>query len=162
MAFNTINNLSPPSAAAFNNMEDYKHALERYMQAADMASAIPSHHKYQASQGYADPGHIHSPGSYVSSGIYGGHPTMQQHATMNSAQYSSAALKRMIAMRLRTGEAEALLPGYPFFECHEAKKTGKVFVCLISEDGQPITIEDDADLFPSDTLITQLRLLKKP
>ena len=35
----------------------------------------------------------------------------------------------------------------------------KIFVWLIVK-GEPVTLTDEADMFPSDTLITQMRLLK--
>lgn len=37
----------------------------------------------------------------------------------------------------------------------------KVLVWVITKDFQSVVIEDDPSLYPSDTLITQLRMLEK-
>lgn len=62
---------------------------------------------------------------------------------------------KMLAMRLR---AELTKLPYEFIDTHLSGD--KVFVFVV-QDNQAVTIEDSTALFPSDTLITQLRLLEK-
>lgn len=61
----------------------------------------------------------------------------------------------MIAMRLR------LTPGqrFPMKDIHAYTDSGVAYVFVVNTDGKYVVIEDDPDLFPSDKLITQLRLL---
>lgn len=63
---------------------------------------------------------------------------------------------RLIRMRLRIPEG-SLLP-YQFLATHFA---GEEVIVFVVQDGQPVTLRDEAPLFPSDQLITQLRLLEK-
>ena len=66
------------------------------------------------------------------------------------------ALEQMIGARLRLPYGGSL----PFDKlvCHElADKRVVVFVC---QGDQATIIYDEADLFPSDTLMTQLRMIK--
>jgi len=60
---------------------------------------------------------------------------------------------RLLLMRLRAREGEHL-----FQDMHTSFANDKVFVFIVTKD-QPLTLEDDAGMFPSDALITQLRLL---
>lgn len=68
----------------------------------------------------------------------------------------ASRLVSMIGMRLRIQEG-ARIP-CDFITAHEAGD--KVFVFVV-HNGQPLVIEDDKDLFPSDKLVTQLRLLQR-
>lgn len=61
---------------------------------------------------------------------------------------------RAIAMRLHLRNGERL----PFDHVSTAVTDEKAFVFLVVKK-QLVTLEDDINLFPSDTLITQLRLL---
>ena len=63
---------------------------------------------------------------------------------------------KLVAMRLRLREGENM----PFQYFATALAGDKVFVFVV-QDGQAVVLEDDAPLFPSDKLITQLRLLEK-
>lgn len=63
---------------------------------------------------------------------------------------------KMIAMRLRLHEGQKI----PYHDLFTSLAGDKVFVFVV-QDNQAVTLEDDAALFPSDTLITQLRLLDK-
>lgn len=63
---------------------------------------------------------------------------------------------RALAMRLRISEGHQL----PFQHLSTAWTGEKVFVFVVEHD-QAVTLEDDANLFPSDVLITQLRLIAK-
>ena len=49
---------------------------------------------------------------------------------------------------------------HPFQYMSSAYAGDKVFVFVV-QDNQAVTLEDDATMFPSDQLITQLRLLEK-
>jgi len=61
-----------------------------------------------------------------------------------------------LAMRLRVREGYKL----PFQHISTAWSGDKVFIFVVSK-GQPVTFEDDAALFPSDTIITALRLIQE-
>ena len=77
-----------------------------------------------------------------------------QHRAQNPliGRYSP---EQMIAMRLRTPEGQML----PFQHLSTCMLPNKVFVFVVAKD-QPTIIEDDPILFPSDTLIAALHLLK--
>jgi len=66
----------------------------------------------------------------------------------------SRELLEMIGMRLRVPVGVQL---FDFIAAHAGPRT--TFVFVVSK-GQPVTLEDDNELFPSDALVTQLRLLK--
>ena len=63
---------------------------------------------------------------------------------------------QMLAMRLRLSEGEK----FPFDDIHTSLGKEKVFVFVVQND-QAVTLEDDPLMFPSDLLITQLRLIAK-
>lgn len=63
---------------------------------------------------------------------------------------------RSLAMRLRVKEGHKM----PFQHISTAWSGDKVFIFVISK-GQPVTFEDDVALFPSDTIITALRLVQE-
>lgn len=67
------------------------------------------------------------------------------------------SLKQMIGMRLH------LTPGvaspFEFLECHKIRQEKVLVFVVVGDDN--LTLEDDWALFPSDTLITQLLLLKE-
>jgi hypothetical protein len=69
---------------------------------------------------------------------------------------SPAWRKRILGMRLRISEGHK----YPFdaLETHWAGE--KVFLFVVV-DAKPVVLEDESALFPSDALITQLRLIQK-
>lgn len=69
---------------------------------------------------------------------------------------SSSYRKKMIGMRLRIPNG-SLFP-FAHLETHYAGE--KVFVFVVVDD-KPVVLEDESSLFPSDTLITQLRLIQK-
>lgn len=70
--------------------------------------------------------------------------------------YDEGSRRRMIAMRLRLADG---VP-WPFQSLHTALSQDgtKVFVFVVQKD-TPVTLSDDAGLFPSDALVTQLRLI---
>lgn len=72
--------------------------------------------------------------------------------TLENKQYRI----QMIAMRMRRREGEKM----PFDDLHTSLGKEKVFVFVLQND-KPVVFEDDIGLFPSDTLITQLRLIQK-
>ena len=81
-----------------------------------------------------------------------------QAAPMSDVQYSSDKLAQMVGMRLRTP------PGAYFGNWHFHKTTRdgeEVVYCFIVNDGRATVLEDGWPLFPSDELITKLRLLEK-
>lgn len=51
--------------------------------------------------------------------------------------------------------------GFAHVATMEIEDKEKVFVWVISKQGVPLTLEDESALFPSDTLITKLRMLQQ-
>ena len=74
----------------------------------------------------------------------------------NNSLKSENYRMKMIAMRMRVPEGNTM----PYQDLFTSLAGDKVFVFVV-QDNQAVTLEDDAALFPSDTLITQLRLLDK-
>lgn len=77
-----------------------------------------------------------------------------QATTGSSTDWSSEALMRMVAMRMRTREGERMR-----FDFINAYKNGESVVVFFVHDGHPNFVEDDWGMFPSDALITKLRLI---
>jgi hypothetical protein len=67
---------------------------------------------------------------------------------------SSNGLLRMLAMRLRLGDGQM----FPFEFIMPCRTKEKVVIFLII-NGEPTHVEDDWNMYPSDTLITKLRLI---
>lgn len=67
---------------------------------------------------------------------------------------SSDELCSMIAMRMRWSKSRQLVMS--FIGAHQTNE--KVFVFMVHNE-QAVTLEDDVLMFPSDTLITKMRLL---
>lgn len=80
---------------------------------------------------------------------YGNSPQAPARAT--------PSLYEMLAMRMRWYELGAP-KGFEACNCY--KRDEDVFVFVVPKQGEPLIITDDAALFPSDKLITQLRLLE--
>lgn len=68
---------------------------------------------------------------------------------------NQAGRLKLLSMRLRLPE-NAIPKG--FTDLHTTLEGDKVFVFIVLR-GKAVTLEDDAGMFPSDTLITQIRLL---
>lgn len=62
----------------------------------------------------------------------------------------------MLAVRMGVQEGEK----FPFEHIDVRKVTDQKLIVLVVNKGDYVVIEDDADLFPSDKLVTQLRMLK--
>lgn len=69
---------------------------------------------------------------------------------------SERGRNRMIGMRLHMHEGER----FPFDYISSHLGDEKVFVFIV-QNNTPVIIEDDRYLFPSDTLVAQLRLIQK-
>ena len=67
---------------------------------------------------------------------------------------SSSALLRMLAMRFRLEDGQQ----FPFEFIMPTKTKDKVVVFLII-NGEPTHVEDDWGMYPSDALVTKLRLI---
>ena len=76
----------------------------------------------------------------------------------------------MIAMRMGWGpyngvsihmSATLTQAPFQFIEAVRTNDNSKVYIFVLTRDGKPVTLEDDSPLFPSDQLITQLRLLEQ-
>jgi len=74
----------------------------------------------------------------------------------NPPQVQRPSANQMIAMRLHTPAGEML----PFQHLSVCQLQDKTFVFVV-QDNQAVTLEDDPVLFPSDSLITSLRLLQR-
>jgi hypothetical protein len=75
---------------------------------------------------------------------------MQQAAE----RWRVASLMEMISMRLFGGRPDKL--PFPFAQAHKAGE--RVFIFIVKGD-EGMMLEDEAKMFPSDGLVTQLRLL---
>lgn len=64
-----------------------------------------------------------------------------------------SSLYDMLAMRMRWGKNPN-----PFYHCHPVRVDDKVIVFII-HDKQPTYLEDEWGMYPSDALITKLRLM---
>lgn len=71
----------------------------------------------------------------------------------------SANLVRMICMRMRWQTQEGMLPNIPFDHIYAARVGDDKVAIFLVNHGQWSVLEDGWDLFPSDTLVTQLRLI---
>ncbi len=80
-----------------------------------------------------------------------GYPTFKINESESDT--SPVALGKMIDMRLRTP------PGKFLFQFMQAFKYGEKVVVFIVQKDQPTFLEDDWALFPSDELVTKLRLI---
>jgi hypothetical protein len=71
-------------------------------------------------------------------------------------KYNSDELAEMVSMRLRSAKSS-------FFQHWHMHRTdnGEKVIILIVDDNKHVTLEDEWPLFPSDALITKLRLLEK-
>lgn len=74
----------------------------------------------------------------------------------NFTNYSSDDLAQMVSMRLRSARES-------YFRHWHFHKVGEKVVILVipNVSGEHVVLEDDFSLFPSDALITALRLLEK-
>ena len=82
-------------------------------------------------------------------GSYGVNPT-----SPDPVRHQAGRLK-LLSMRLRIAES-AIPKG--FTDLHTTLEGDRVFVFIVLK-GKALTLEDDAGMFPSDTLVTQIRLL---
>jgi hypothetical protein len=67
----------------------------------------------------------------------------------------------MMAMRMRWGAKQANAPwavGFKHMAMHSAGDV--VHIWIVTHDGKSIVLEDEYGLYPSDTLITKIRLLQ--
>lgn len=85
-----------------------------------------------------------------------GHVRSTRSPSPLSALSSESYRHKLIAMRLRIPEGQSI--GYQ--DLFTSLAGDKVYVFVV-QDNQAVTLEDDANMFPSDQLITQLRLLDK-
>lgn len=106
----------------------------------------------------------HMYGSQLQSGVGGSYLTPEQISSL--IEQAKKALKvpnieettwRAEILRLRMRWASNAGP-LQSLSTHYLKSTDKVVLFLIHKD-EPIVLHDDGPLFPSDALITQLRLL---
>lgn len=75
--------------------------------------------------------------------------------------YERTQFERMIYMRLQAGKGRANPAAgiFDFLAVH--KLTDEKMAVFVCNNGDYAVIEDDANMFPSDALITQLRMVQK-
>jgi len=75
----------------------------------------------------------------------------------------SYSLEQMLAMRMRWEDSpndRSWAPGFEHVAVHRTEAGDKVHVWVITKDAQSVVLEDGADMFPSDALVTKLNLMK--
>ena len=87
-------------------------------------------------------------------------PLLRLVTSQQSNDRQSEKLLRMVAMRMHRDapEGSVVFPNFDFIAAHR-KSDDKVVLFIVIKD-QAVQLEDGFDLFPSDKLITQLRVLK--
>ena len=85
------------------------------------------------------------------------HQSADPHWDGKPNMFEMERLIRMIASRLRWDVTPGISPIH-FIAVYESKTKVTVSIA-IKPDDELVHIDDDKDLFPSDTLVTQLRLL---
>lgn len=99
-------------------------------------------------------GHMHSHGM---AGAGGGGGAGSSGAVNVAESRRMHSLKDMMAMRMRWGFGENPI-GFAHMAMHRAGD--KVHIWVITHDGESVVLEDDAGLYPSDPLITKIRLMQ--
>ena len=89
-------------------------------------------------------------------GVALGDVTRTSFGTIKNMRNPPVEPLQMIAMRLRISQGMRL--PFEFIQAHMAKEVAFVFV--VNKDSKAVILEDELDLFPSDKLITQLRMLQ--
>ena len=96
--------------------------------------------------------YIEAAGDYMSGGISA--TQQRQSIGMPKAKYSPM---QKLMMRLNLDAGETI--GFDYIVAVPNPKAGNVIVFIIKE-GQPLQLEDDAALFPTDSLIGRLNTLR--
>jgi hypothetical protein len=138
----TLNNI-PSWVDEIRQIKDAQMANEHQrmtMEAIKQGWIDPSHaHEWVENEGEIAP-HTHSVGAGAA---------LQ---ALRRSPDDPIELRKMLAMRMR-----GRLP-FAHVYCQLVNPEGKIVVFLIVNN-EPVTLEDNFDLFPSDALITKLRLL---
>jgi len=119
-----------------------------------------------------------TPGAFVNDDLYarakqimerlpkkgGGMMTMKYDDSEKSLYKINSSDARMhwLAIRLRVDAREGydMAMGFEYLATHYITGMNEVLIFVV-QDQQPVILTDDPALFPSDTLVTALRLLKK-
>lgn len=120
-----------------------------------------------------------TPGTFINDDLYArvkqimerlpkkgdGMMTMKYDGDAEKSQYdisSSNARMHWLAIRLRINIREGydMDMGFEYLATHYITGMNEVLIFVV-QDQQPVILTDDPALFPSDTLVTALRLLKK-
>lgn len=126
------------------------------------SSVLPSGPQTDAAKHHAEAERIYREGLLNAPGSSSNVSTLSRPYSTNDIAFPENDIafpetrKAMLAMRLRIPEGAR----FPFdcLETHWGEE--KVFIFVVQDD-KPVILEDPAELFPSDTLITQLRLIQK-
>ena len=111
-----------------------------------------------AGNGFALPSHAHS-GGYVSGNNSSADHThsyspQAQGSSVFPDRWSEETLRNMLGSRLRWNSGVKC----PFQKVVPYRVTDKIVVFIATKD-DAVIIEDDPNLYPSDALVTQMRLL---
>jgi len=89
---------------------------------------------------------------------------IQQAAVMQNASYhqtNTFSYEQMILMRMNGPQAPRYLDGSSFDFLAAYRLSDEKMVVFVCNEGKYVALEDDATLFPSDSLVTQLRMIRK-
>lgn len=89
---------------------------------------------------------------------------VQQAAVMQNASYhqtNTFSYEQMILMRMNGPQAPRYLDGSSFDFLAAYRLSDEKMVVFVCNEGKYVALEDDATLFPSDSLVTQLRMIRK-
>lgn len=91
------------------------------------------------------------------------HNHTMQRAAQNvqrppDSKFTNVNMRKMIASRMGW-DINPIANGSPLTHCEPHKLNDDEAVVFVIHNGKALTIKDDIHLFPSDALITQLRLL---
>lgn len=88
------------------------------------------------------------------------YPFAQMPPVVNHQGNRPYSLGEMMAARMRWGAGDGnWAPGFAHMAIHSVGD--KVHIWIITKDGQSIVLKDDEPLYPSDAIITKLRLLQQ-
>jgi hypothetical protein len=84
-------------------------------------------------------------------------PVVVPHSTSQCDDTIFSVMGRLAMISMRLRRPSSLIP-QEFEDLHTVLSKDKVFVLIVTK-GELVSLVDDASMFPSDTLITQIRLL---
>jgi hypothetical protein len=92
-------------------------------------------------------------------GIRHSDPTHMHRGVGSSVSNRPHSLEEMMAMRMRWGQGVNRLEGFTHMAMICVNDV--VHIWIVTKDGQSLVLQDEHGLFPSDALITKIRLLQR-